>query len=419
LTTDLERRLEDAGALLQMPDETELRRIREHALAALPEARAVTRPRPTRALRLAAAATVALAVVGVALLADGLRGPGPFTTEKAVAALGEGPVLHAVAELELPWATIVDLESGEERAQFQQTEFWYDAEQGRLRARVTVDGTVVSELVQARDGSTTPRGPLDPPSQPRLDPALAGFATRYREALESGTAQVVGRTSVDGRDVVRLELSAESPDPARTVREQIDVDADTFRPLRFRYLLDGVPAPWWRVISIETDGRRPGQFDAAPEQVRPQAQTGSGEQELTPAQAAGALGRPVLWPGVEVDGVELSTIELVKLTTLWTDGHETEGQALRLAYGGGKLDRAPRWLEIRQGTVRAERPRIGPDDPNAVPPGSLQLFGRGGLDGSDVDWWAAYLDVDGVFLTLESNERELILEAARSLVPIG
>jgi hypothetical protein len=416
MPTDLERRLEETGDRLPVPSEAISRLALERALASLPSS---PEPRLSHAharsrIRLVgvAAAVTLIAAIALALATNFQGSSSPFTPEKALAAIGDGPVIHAVVESEEPWATIVDLESGHERQQKYATEFWYDGQRGFLRARATVDGQLLNELLQTREGGTSTGGSvLGPPREPQLDPALAGFATRYRAALESGEARIVAETEVDGRDVARLEIRS-LPDPRPDLREQVDLDAKTLQPLRFRYLSGERVDPWWRVLSIETLPRDAGQFaPPAPRRVQPQAQTSTQERELTPAEAARALDRPALRPGRVVEGVELTTLELMKETTLWTDGHETESHALVLEYGGGRF-RTPRWLEVREGTNRELRPRIGPDDPHTVP-GQLQLFGN-----SSVNWWAGYLEIDGVFLTLKSSDRDLIITAARALEPI-
>jgi hypothetical protein len=421
MPTDLERRLDAAADRLPLPSEEARRRGRESALAALPPAKATpAEARGRRRIRLAAGAAALVAAVAVAVtLVTNLEGTSPFTTEKALAAIGDQPVVHAAVESERPWATIVDLVTGEERSQFHRTEYWHDAERGLLLVELTVDGDVVSRFVQTRegfsDGGPIVRGPW---GEPRLDPALAGFATRYREALESGRAQVIDETEMDGREVVVLEIDIERPVSAPAVHQEVVVDADTYRPIRFRFVFEGRAAHWWRVLSIATLRREDGRFDPPPlGPPRAQSQTGTDERELTPAEAAQVLGVPALWPGRVVDGIELTKIEVMKLTTRWTDGREREGHGLRLEYGGGIFGRVPRSLEIRQGASREEAPRFGPYDPG-VPPGHLQVYGFGINDGSKVDRWFGSLRTQGMFVTIESPEREVVLAAARALRPI-
>lgn len=426
MSTDLENRLERAGDALPSPTEDARSRARAGALAAAtaraPEARRGRFRHPRRTYLLGVATALAFAVVATVALVAPWEGRSPLATERALAAIGALPVVHAVVESTRPFATIVDLSSGEERAQLQRTEYWYEGERGLLRARTSVDGELLTEVLQTRDGGASTSGPvLGPPREPRLDPALAGFASRYREALESGEAEVVGETSVDGRDAVLLRIAFDREMEGRPVYEEVAVDAESYRPLRFRFRWGESAQDWWRVVAIETIARDERHFrPPAPSERHPQAQTGSDERVLSPIEAAAALERPAVWPGEIVDGIELTKIEVMKLTTLWNDGRETEGRALEFQYGSGReAGRSARWLEIREAASLEEAPRFGSDLGPAIPPGKLQLFGFGDLDGSRVDLWLASLKTHGMYVTLESPERDVVLAAARALAPMG
>ena len=111
MPTDLERRLDAAGDRLPLPSPAASSRARRVALAALPVAPAIAPAR--RRLRLAGAAAVLSVAAAVALaLVLTFDGTSPLATEKALAALGHQPVVHALVESERPSATIVDLTTG-------------------------------------------------------------------------------------------------------------------------------------------------------------------------------------------------------------------------------------------------------------------------------------------------------------------
>lgn len=421
MTVDLEKRLERAAHALPKPSEAVSAHARRQALAALGHS-------PVRASRLsrrrlAPIAAISLAAaVALLVLATPWDGRGPLATERALAALGDGPVVYAVVENLRPQATIVDLASGAERPQFMRTEYWYDDERSLLRTRLTIDGYLVTELLQTRDAALSDLGPLPGnPPEPRLDPALAGFASRYRDALETGQARVVGKETVDGRDAVLLRIVLRpAADDRPTLYEDVAVDADTYRPLRFRFRSGRDTGNWWRVVSIETVARDADQFAApAAAKPRPRQQTGVDERRLTPAAAATALDRPALWAGASISGVDLTEIKVMKLTTEWTDGRETESRALVLQYGQGRRARsAGRWLVLTEGTSRLEAVRFGSFGGPALEPGQLRLVGVGDLDGSTVDMWFGDLELDGVFIALESPQRDVVLAAARALTPL-
>jgi hypothetical protein len=48
----------------------------------------------------------------------------------------------------------------------------------------------------------------------------------------------------------------------------------------------------------------------------------------------------------------------------------------------------------------------------------MRLVGLGGADGSEVDRWFGRVEVDGVYVALESPNRELLLAGARALTPM-
>jgi hypothetical protein len=134
--------------------------------------------------------------------------------------------------------------------------------------------------------------------------------------------------------------------------------------------------------------------------------------------AATVLERPALWPGESVAGIELTEIAVMKLTTEWSDGRETEARALRFEYGERPRGRpGGRWLIITEGTSKVMS-RFGSFADAGLRPGELRLTGLGGLDG-EPDLWFGWLEHNGVYLGFESPQRDLVLAAARALRPIG
>jgi hypothetical protein len=422
MPTNLEERLERATDSLPLPAENVTARARESALAALPRRpsrRRLTRGRPLGLIAVGAAVAIALAVA----LAEPWDGRTPLVTERALAAIGSQPVIHAIVEDTRPHATIVDLASGRETAQLLRTEYWFDDERALLRARITIDGTLQTELLQTREGGHSELGPIPGNStEPQLPPALAGFASLYRDALESGEAHVIGETRVEGRKAVLLQIKLRSPpiDAGTVSSAEVALDAESYEPLRFRYRFGKQSTEWWRVVSIETLAREERQF-ALPTRAepRPRRQTGTDERALVPAEAATALDRPAVWPGRDVGGIQLAEIELTKLTTEWTDERETVSRALVLQYGPRRYKAGDEpWLMITETTSRAENASFrgfGGPDPQ---PGELKIRGFGDLDGSPADTWVGSMVVNGLYVALESAKRDVILTAARAMAPI-
>jgi hypothetical protein len=354
----------------------------------------------------AAAGAIALAVsVLPERLGDERQGG---VIELALAAVSEGPVIHAVVEGPSEFATtLVDLESGETTAEAPRSEVWFDQERELLSSRVSIGETVVFEGV----GWAT-----------MLDPALAGFTSRYRDALESGRARVVGETTVGGRRAVLLRISLNPGGLA----EEVVVDADDYRPLEFR-LVPGPDDPVasgrsFRVVSIETIARNSADF-TAPERLSAHGGIAHDEGEVTVAEASTTLGRPGLWPGGDVQGVPLRKIDRLRVETRWFKGRttpkpvqptlETEKPALVFHYGPGReAEKAGPWLTMTVGTSAEELPLVGPFPHQRVPAGKLRLTEFG-----DRLWFGA-MEQDGLHFKFESPQRELVLEAARSLSPL-
>jgi hypothetical protein len=343
----------------------------------------------------AAAAAVALAVTLLPSVMNEERSGGAI--ELALAAVSDGPVIHAVIEDSEVSATLVDLESGQTTDEVLRSEIWFDQERHQLHGRVTIGESL------AFDGTA---------HATRIDPALAGFASRYREALESGQARIVGETTVDGRRAVRLRITLEEG-----FTEEIAVDADDYRPLRIRPAgsRDG---RWFRVVSIEAIARDPADFAAADDRVFYSGLT-TPERAVTVAEASTALGEPALWPGREVDGLDLRKIELLRVETRWSKGPpkrifqepaaKTEKPALRFHYGREQSDRR---LELTVGTSAEELPLVGPLPHQRAPEGKLRLMGWEGR------MWFGTLERDGLHFKFESPQRELVLAAARALSPL-
>ena len=427
MSLELEDRLERAADALPAPTGDSQDRAQSAALAVLPEAPSRNR----RVVFLLPAVAVGLAVGAAIALLVGPWRDSPLATERALAALGDLPIVHAIVEHPTPRGAVIDLESGTERpVEGSRSEYWYDDERDSLRVRLSAGDELLpgGEYLHTPEGFFTDLGVRRDQPRARVDPALESFASGYREALASGEATVVGEEVVDGRDAVILRFALPANGSVVQAFQEVAVDAGDYRPLRFRFSLPFTgrrAIPWSaapRIVEIGTIPRDPSDFQP-PEagEPRPEQQTGVDERVLTPAQAATALGRPVVWPGREVEDVELTEIELMRLKTQWTDGRTTHGHSLVFQYGP---DRRTAHLEGRRslimtlGTSVEENPRFGPLAPRSQQ-GELKLTGFGNADGSDVDVWFGAMQRDGVYISFESPQRELIIAAAKSMRPLG
>jgi len=402
-------------------DDPELRDLlgERPELAAIADALAATQRRPRRRLARLAVAALLTAAVGVALLLLApWAGRGPDVLDRALAAVGERPVVHAVVESSSPNSVVVDLATGAERERVSRTEFWFDAERSLLRTRLTTDGRQLTDAVSTPDHLYTDIGVFPQEGvTAQLDPALAGFATRYRRALEDGTAKVVGHQRIDGRNLTLIEIEIPGSEGAR---ERVGVTDDDYRPFFFRYVQpDGQESPWLRVAVLESVDRDAATF-APPAQSPPRPTSGraSSSSDVAIGEAAAALGGSALWVGASVGGFSLAKARLTTSKIGWTDGRTTEGTAINLSYGAG---RGRAGISIGEATAVAGAYVIGIDgvsggDP-LPPPGSIALRGIPGSGGT-VSLWRGQLRVGSVYVALESSNRELLLAAVRALRPV-
>lgn len=347
-------------------------------------------------------ATVAVAAaVAIALVAP-WQERGPSFVDRALAAVGGGPVVHAVVEYSWDRDVVVEIATGEERQRVHRTEYWYDEERKTLRTRQLTDGVQLTEIVETPQRAWSDVGEFRAGGNvARLDPAIAGFVTGYRDALEDGSAEVVGETIVDGRTAKLIRFR---PAAGGGVQE-VAVDAESYRPLRFHYTYppDGRRSPEWRVVSIETVPREPSTF-APPERSAPRPTAGWGEEAaaISLDRAAAVLGSTPLG----LVGRRVERVELQQVGAELTDGRRVEGVVLRIEYEDG--------LRVSQAVDPAGLYALGIDDGGAptAPAGSMSVF-------SDPrSRWQAELRVGKSGVVIDAPTPELLLESARALRPL-
>jgi hypothetical protein len=385
------------------------------------------RPRLHLARPLATIAAAAAALFALALFQP-WQSSDPTLLERALAAVGEGPVLHVVLRGE--WGgTNVALDTGERTPVYGETETWYDPDR-RLVHMVSRLGDVVQndEVFE----------PQHPPKQ------LQALARDYREALRSGSARVTGEDVIAGERVSWVTIHSEQlPDVAdgqlHEWAQQVAVSQDTAEPVATRETRDGKEGPITRqrVLSLEmlpagsgdfTEGK--GSLDSlggAAFMYQPFGET------LTVEAAAKVLGRRPLWVGQRLGDLELAGIGLTESRAFRGPKERKQGHAIRVIRPENEIESA-RGIVLFYGvlgdipeTFKTETDRPRRDLPHAaiteygkpplnlvggsyVPPeGSLFLRagGRGGL-----------LEVEDLFVLIEAESEELILAAARALEPM-
>lgn len=245
----------------QLPDWDDVVRRAE---APAPEERPAATKRSRRsylARRLVPVFVLAIAAFAFVLIAPWQHGPGPTVMERALAAIGDEPVIHAVLRGETG-ETYINLATGREAPQMETTEIWYDGERHLEHWRSSIDGQINFDSLQTPTGITTSDGPpLAQHRFPTLDPALAGFVDGYRSALERGSARKVGTGRVNGHDVTWIEFTL-----FRSSRwvdaERVAVDDRSALPLQIERLANGRSEGRSKVTLIESLPEGSGNFTA-------------------------------------------------------------------------------------------------------------------------------------------------------------
>ena len=277
--------------------------------------------RPRRARRITALAVpvaVLVAVAALALLWPFGGGDRPGILDRALAAVGDGPVVHVV--LRGDWGgTEVDLRTGARTPVYGESEIWYDRDRGLVHNVSRLGGAVEYESV------------AHPTKSP---PDLAALASEYRDALEQGTARVAEEGSVAGESVYWIVYRQEMlPDVAdhrdHEFSEQVAVSKSTFEPVGLRSTRDGVQGPGTLqyVVELETLPAGAGDFDASPRNEVDGLAFGEGKEPATLAAAPAILGARPLWLGHRYGDLPLGEIAKTTRSTGRVPEVELHGQA--------------------------------------------------------------------------------------------
>jgi hypothetical protein len=277
----------------------------------------VRRRRRLAALLVPVAAVVAVA--GGALLWPFSGGQQASVLDRALAAVGDGPVLHVVFRGD--WGgTTVNLQTGERTPVYADQEIWYDADRGLVHQLDRLGGTVEYEYTSR---------PLKTP------PDLAALSGEYRQALNAGTARVRGDGIVEGEPVYWIVYRSEMlPDVAdgrdHEFAQEIAVSKETFKPVAIRDTRDGIAlreGSTRRVLELETVAADDADFTASSANVADRLAYKEGRAPITLDQAAEATGARPLWLGREYRGFPLAQVARTVTATGRQTQTELHGQA--------------------------------------------------------------------------------------------
>ncbi len=336
-----------------------------------------------------AAAAVALAI----LLWPGGGGSHPIL-DRALAAIGDKPVLHIVAEAPTG-SVLVDLASGRQVVETYTIESWIDRDGQHLHMLVRSGGKLAGDVLLPDDAENGGVGRVDG------GPAYDALWTGYRRALDSGAAKIVGDGTIYGHAVYWLRFPASRGE----ISSDVAIDRETYKPLAFRVPTAPRGSMVTRVLTFETTPFRSADF----RRVGPSLLGGSSSGSVTGLPApVGTQAKPLLVAGQRLAGLRLGSVT----ATVVTGKSQVDGVVL--TYGREAYSPGPRTLTIE------ELPK--PEDPSAwrIPRGKMRIqkgFSTGSSSsGRGRPTWTGSLVKDGVYVTIETGvSMRAVLEAARAL----
>ena len=332
--------------------------------------------------------------------------------QRAAATLGDRPVLHFV--IRSGWGgALIDLKSGSRNNLYATEEFWY--ERGRRIHEV-------SRFAGVTQGDATySAGRLS-----SIDSKVGSLVTRYRRAVRDGSALVLGHGFVEGHPVYWIRVDSElRPDARKKLHRwahDVAVSQKTFEPVAVREVHDGRTGPHGNsiVIAAESLPEGRGNFTGMPRESNRLPLKIGWTGFLTPSDASAVLGRPALWAGHSVAGLNLARI--------WKDerseGHNRKNGGWAKTYTGvtffyGTLDQNGDPASFRNASSAAKpMPFVQVSESRTLDPlfqrvvtnysppeGSILVFDTG----------LGVMQKDGLYVALEASSERVLLVAARAL----
>jgi hypothetical protein len=254
-----------------------------------------------------------LAIVGVVIGLAALLAIAPWRSgertgvlDRALAAVGDGSVLHVVFRGEMG-GTLVSLESGHRSPIHAEREVWYDPGRELVHWVSRFGGVVEHEEIYKRK---------------QADRELTALWQHYRDALDNGTARIIGQEVVDGVPVYWLMVRSQMlPDVAdgkdHEFAQQVAISRETFKPVAMRYTRDrkAFEGGTERILRFETVSVDEADFTSPPEAALSGEAYSEGRTPISLSQAAAVLGRAPYWLGQEYEGLPLAQVFRVDIAT--------------------------------------------------------------------------------------------------------
>jgi hypothetical protein len=237
--------------------------------------------------------------------------------DRAVAAVGNGPVVHLIEPFPATNYAEIDIATGKERVPVREAEFWIDPERAVIHQIERQDGVVVTNDLLTTSGTYSyESGTVLPPSPRKfltVPEGLRGFATGYREALASGAAHVDREGTLDGRAVYWLRFTEhQETDPytqqVTRFADEVAIDRESYKPVAVRTIVNGEPSEILRISLIENVSRDDANFERPKLEPMPRGEDVIETKEITAAAAAATLGATPVWAGDAVAGLPLTGV---------------------------------------------------------------------------------------------------------------
>jgi hypothetical protein len=384
--------IRDPEVLEALGEEPELLAIAD----AVTETQRFPRPTHRRVLtRAAAIAAVGATALVAVLLWPGGGGGGHGILDRALAAIGDGRVLHLVVRMPTG-AELVDIQSGRTTVPSYEVETWSDRNSTRYHVIFRLDGRIVGEALYPQDGGSTP--PF------KVNPAYTALWTGYRQALADGNAKIDRAGTLYGHRVYWLTFPALGNGPAKS---EVAIDRSTYRPLDFRVRLAGGRQLDNRILLAQTEPFSAAAFTRRTSRPNPALGVTSHSSGVVVAPAGPVkVTKPWLRAGPAIAGVKLSAIR----RTQTTSGGKTS-TGFELVYGS---ETAPR-RSLIVGEMR------GPGDAsewNGIPRGFVRVTAGEEAEGNGSTYavWSGYFIRGGVYVSIQTGlGKAALLEAARTL----
>ncbi len=333
-------------------------------------------------------AVVAVTLIAVVALAVFGRGSTSLT-DRALAAIGGGPVTHTVVAEGLS-DRLVNLRTGEQSPAPLRVEAWSDGRRGIVMQRTSVGQT---------------QKVFVPTSQQPTSAFTSFFLTDYRAQLRRRELREVGKGRIDGQDVYWVES------PAGTVggTNRIALSQHSYKPVYFVFLQGGHPVPGtaMRILAIESQPLDPALFRNAVRHEVPVVGPYPPANQTTDAEAAHAMNRQPIVPVDRIGGLQ----RVWTSSPAWLVGSPTHGSTpagVLLFYGA-----------TRYGQPDSNAPHIAITEYTHYNPVLARPFGG---SGNFPDNGTAVLrdnnltlKRDGLWITIEASNPRLALAAGKAI----